>query len=128
MSCSRNGLMVIWDIKGNVLAKKNVGDGAKQICQAKISPCSRYVAACGENSGSLMMVYEVKFSPTKEFQNLVEAFKLSGHKQGVYAFDFNTDSSKIATIDKELYWRLYDTTGLKLKVLIPQCDGLNSQT
>jgi hypothetical protein len=48
----------------------------------------------------LFQVWEVKFSRAGEFEKLTRAFELTGHPSGIFHFDFNANSSQVATLCK----------------------------
>ncbi|CAG0886288.1 unnamed protein product [Darwinula stevensoni] len=105
MTCSNRNDLVIWDLKGEVLAQQDTHQ--VDTYSALISPCGRFVATSGFTPD--VKVWEVKFTRTGEFSGLVRAFELKGHNSGVYSFGFNTDSTKAATVSKDGTWKLYDT-------------------
>lgn len=55
-------------------------------------------------------VWEVQFTKTGEFKQVVRAFELGGHTSGVYDFSFSADSSKMATVSKDGTWKLFNTS------------------
>jgi WD40 repeat protein len=111
MSCSADNKLVIWDLKGVVLEEKIIGRG--ETYSAKISPCARYVTACGKHDDPDMVLYDVNVpeDANGQYRQMTTSFKLKGHKEGVYSFDIGTDSSKIVTLGFDMVWRLFDTTG-----------------
>jgi len=107
MSCSKDGKMVIWGIKGNELETLSAVSG--EACSAKVSPCGRYVAACG--SKAAIVVYEIIFNSESNYRGSKEFCKLDGHDSLIYDMAFNADSSRIVTVTESGKWRLFDTTG-----------------
>nr|CAD7449163.1 unnamed protein product [Timema bartmani] len=105
MSCSDKTELVLWDLKGQQLAK--VDTYLMNNYCARISPCGRFVAASGFTPD--VKVWEVCFAKTGEFHQVSRAFELSGHSSGVYDFSFNADSSRIATVSKDGTWKAYNT-------------------
>lgn len=55
-----------------------------------------------------VIVWEVVFSKSGEFKQVVKAFDLAGHTSGVHDFAFSADSSRIATVSKDGTYRFYD--------------------
>ncbi|KAF7990387.1 hypothetical protein HCN44_000192 [Aphidius gifuensis] len=92
MTCGKSNDLIIWDLKGEVLAKIDTILGSTH--RAKISPCG---------------LWQVGFSKTGDFKQVDKAFTLAGHSSGVYDFDFSADSSTMATVSKDGTYRLYDT-------------------
>nr|CAD7590144.1 unnamed protein product [Timema genevievae] len=124
MSCSDKTELVLWDLKGQQLAK--VDTYLMNNYCARISPCGRFVAASGFTPD--VKVWEVCFAKTGEFHQVSRAFELSGHSSGVYDFSFNADSSRIATVSKDGTWKAYNTKtdGGSLSfysVLTGECDN-----
>nr|CAD7196822.1 unnamed protein product [Timema douglasi] len=105
MSCSDKTDLVLWDLKGQQLAK--VDTYLMNNYCARISPCGRFVAASGFTPD--VKVWEVCFAKSGEFHQVSRAFELSGHSSGVYDFSFNADSSCIATVSKDGTWKAYNT-------------------
>lgn len=114
MTCSADGRLVIWDLKGTALEEKIVAKGVTY--SAKVSPCARYVTACGKHDDPDMILYDVNVSETTGYKPMTASHKLKGHKQGVYSFDISTDSNKIVTLGFDRVWRLFDTSGKVLFV------------
>lgn len=54
-------------------------------------------------------VWEVQFSKSGEFKQVVRAFELAGHTSGVYDFAFSSDSGKMATVSKDSTWKVFNT-------------------
>lgn len=105
MSCSNKTDLLIWDLKGQQLAK--VDTYLMNTHCARISPCGKFVVASGFAPD--VKVWEVRFSKTGEFSQVSRAFELQGHSSGVYDFGFSADSSRMATVSKDGTWKLYDT-------------------
>ncbi len=105
MTCSDKTDMIIWSIRGDVLAKIDTYT-MKTNC-AKVSSCGRFVAASGFTPD--VKIWEVKFSKSGEFDKVQRAFELTGHTSGVFHFSFNADSSRVATVSKDGTWRVFDT-------------------
>lgn len=97
MSASIDTTIVIWDLKGDVLATINTNQMTSS--HAAISPCGRFVAACGFTPD--VKVWEVCFTKSGEFKEVVRAFDLKGHSAGVYSFDFSNDSRRMVTVSKD---------------------------
>lgn len=107
MTCGKTNDLIIWDLKGEVLAKIDTILGSTH--RAKISPCGRFVAASGFTPD--VKVWQVGFSKTGDFKQVDKAFTLTGHSSGVYDFDFSADSSTMATVSKDGTYHFYDTNG-----------------
>jgi len=105
MTCSDKTDLIIWDLKGEVLARVDTYHNLTYC--AKVSPCGRFVATSGFTSD--VKIWEVKFSRTGEFEKVARAFELTGHSSGVYGFSFNGDSSLMATVSKDGTWKVYNT-------------------
>ncbi|XP_069703102.1 transducin beta-like protein 2 isoform X3 [Periplaneta americana] len=105
MSCSDKNELVVWDLKGEQLAKVDTYL-MTTIC-AQISPCARFVVASGFAPD--VKVWEVKFSKLGEFQQVSRAFELTGHSSGVYSVGFSADSSRMATVSKDGTWKAFNT-------------------
>ncbi|XP_067008811.2 transducin beta-like protein 2 [Anabrus simplex] len=105
MSCSEKTDLILWDLKGQQLAK--VDTYLMSTMCARVSPCGRFVVASGFTPD--VKVWEVCFSKTGDFQTANRVFELSGHSSGVYDFDFNSDSSLMATVSKDGTWKAFDT-------------------
>lgn len=105
MTCSDKTTLIVWSIRGDVLATLDTYQ--MQTFCAKVSPCGRYVASSGFTPD--VKVWEVKFSRAGEFEHARVAFTLGGHSSGIYHFDFNPDSSRMATLSKDNTWRLFAT-------------------
>eukprot|EP00096_Caligus_rogercresseyi_P010257 TRINITY_DN3676_c0_g1_i1.p1 TRINITY_DN3676_c0_g1~~TRINITY_DN3676_c0_g1_i1.p1 ORF type:complete len:445 (+),score=125.44 TRINITY_DN3676_c0_g1_i1:92-1426(+) len=107
MTCTDKSTLIIWSLKGEVLAEIETYHMNINYC-AKISPCGRFVGTSGFTPD--VEIYEVKFhNKTGEFIKIERAFSLTGHNSGVYAFDFNSDSSRMVTASKDGQIRLFDT-------------------
>lgn len=60
-------------------------------------------------------IWEVVFSKSGEFKQVVKAFDLAGHSSGILDLTFSADSSCMATVSKDETYRLYDIKSNKLK-------------
>ncbi|XP_026888779.2 transducin beta-like protein 2 [Electrophorus electricus] len=105
MTASVDTTILIWDLKGEVLASINTNQMTNSY--AAISPCGRFVAACGFTPD--VKVWEVCFTKSGEFKEVTRAFDLKGHSAGIYSFDFSNDSRRMATVSKDGTWKLWDT-------------------
>uniref|UniRef100_A0A1B6MB85 Uncharacterized protein n=1 Tax=Graphocephala atropunctata TaxID=36148 RepID=A0A1B6MB85_9HEMI len=105
MSCSAANQLVVWDLKGAVLA--TVDTCLLHTYRAKVSPCGRFVVASGFAPD--VKVWEVVFARTGEFKQVSRAFQLAGHTSGVYDFDFSSDSARMATVSKDGSWKVFNT-------------------
>ncbi|XP_017344315.1 transducin beta-like protein 2 isoform X2 [Ictalurus punctatus] len=105
MTASVDTNIIIWDLKGEVLASINTNQMTNS--HAAVSPCGRFVAACGFTPD--VKVWEVCFAKTGEFKEVTRAFDLKGHSAGVYSFDFSNDSRRMVTVSKDSTWKLWDT-------------------
>ncbi|MCJ8742131.1 hypothetical protein PDJAM_G00078810 [Pangasius djambal] len=105
MTASVDTSIIIWDLKGEALASINTNQMTNS--HAAVSPCGRFVAACGFTPD--VKVWEVCFAKTGEFKEVTRAFDLKGHSAGVYSFDFSNDSRTMVTVSKDGTWKLWDT-------------------
>ncbi|XP_051973730.1 transducin beta-like protein 2 [Xyrauchen texanus] len=105
MSASVDTTIVIWDLKGDVLATINTNQMTNS--HVAISPCGRFVASCGFTPD--VKVWEVCFGKSGEFKEVARAFDLKGHSAGVYSFDFSNDSRRMVTVSKDGTWKLWNT-------------------
>ncbi|CAL1268086.1 unnamed protein product [Larinioides sclopetarius] len=105
MSCSSDTTIVVWDLKGQVLA--TVDTLHINNYYACVSPCGRFIASSGFTPD--VRVWEVIFSKTGEFKEVKRAFELKGHTSGIYYFAFSNDSSRMVTTSKDGTWKLWDT-------------------
>lgn len=105
MSASTDTSILIWDLKGEVLASINTNQMTNSY--AAISPCGRFVGSSGFTPD--VKVWEVCFGKGGEFREVTRAFDLKGHSAGVHAFAFSNDSRRMATVSKDGTWRLWDT-------------------
>ncbi|XP_051541139.1 transducin beta-like protein 2 isoform X5 [Myxocyprinus asiaticus] len=105
MSASVDTTIVIWDLKGEVLATINTNQMTNS--HVAISPCGRFVASCGFTPD--VKVWEVCFGKSGEFKEVARAFDLKGHSAGVYSFDFSNDSRRMVTVSKDGTWKLWNT-------------------
>lgn len=60
-------------------------------------------------------IWEIVFSKSGEFKQVVKAFDLAGHSSGILDFTFSADSSCMATVSKDETYRLYDIKSNKLR-------------
>ncbi|XP_076635172.1 transducin beta-like protein 2 [Colletes latitarsis] len=104
ITCSKANDLVIWDLKGQILASIEFYLGF--IYRARVSPCGRFVGASGFTPD--VNIFEVLFTKTGDFQ-VNKAFDLAGHSSGILDFDFSADSSHMTTVSKDGTFRLYDT-------------------
>lgn len=105
MTAYKDTTIIVRDIKGEVLNTINTNLGTNNY--ACVSPCGRYVAACGWTPD--VKIWEVKFTRTGDYKDVVRAFELKGHKSSVWSFAFNNDSTRMFTVSKKGIWRFYDT-------------------
>ncbi|XP_064834622.1 transducin beta-like protein 2 [Oncorhynchus masou masou] len=105
MSASTDTNILIWDLKGEVLA--SIITNQMTNSYAAISPCGRFVASCGFTPD--VKVWEVCFGKGGDFKEVSRAFDLKGHSAGVHSFAFSNDSRRMATVSKDGTWRLWDT-------------------
>lgn len=107
MSCSGKTDMVVWDLKGNELAR--IDTYLMTTWCAKISPCGRFVVASGFAPD--VKVWVVAFSKSGDFQHVKRAFELTGHTSGIYDIAFDQDTSHMATVSKDGTWKIFQTNG-----------------
>ncbi|XP_069800880.1 transducin beta-like protein 2 [Dendropsophus ebraccatus] len=105
MSASNDTTILIWNLKGDVLATINTNQVSN--AYASVSPCGRFVASCGFTPD--VKVWEVCFGKSGEFREVARAFELKGHSAGVCGFAFSNDSSRMATVSKDGTWKLWKT-------------------
>ncbi|XP_050785167.1 transducin beta-like protein 2 isoform X4 [Gopherus flavomarginatus] len=105
MTASSDTTILIWDLKGEVLA--NINTNQMNNAYAAISPCGRFVASCGFTPD--VKVWEVCFGKGGDFREVTRAFELKGHSAGVYSFSFSNDSRRMVTVSKDGTWKLWDT-------------------
>ncbi|XP_047369119.1 transducin beta-like protein 2 isoform X5 [Vespa velutina] len=105
ISCSEDNDLIIWDLKGQPLATIELKLGSTH--RARISPCGRFVTTSGFTPD--VNVWEVVFNKTGDFKQVSKAFDLTGHSSGVYDFNYNADTSRMATLSKDGTYRFYDT-------------------
>ncbi|MBN3309032.1 TBL2 protein, partial [Amia calva] len=105
MTASSDTTILIWDLKGEVLASINTNQMTNSY--ATISPCGRFVASCGFTPD--VKVWEVCFGKGGDFKEVVRAFDLKGHSAGVCSFAFSNDSRRMVTVSKDGTWKLWDT-------------------
>jgi len=114
MTCSTNkNDLALFDLKGSLLARLDTVQMTTYY--ASISPCGKFVAACGFTPD--VRVWSVKFSKGGGFEKVSRAFELTGHSSGVYHLAWRNDSARVATISKDGTWRIYsinpDTSEVK---------------
>ncbi|XP_074528514.1 transducin beta-like protein 2 [Halichoeres trimaculatus] len=105
MSASTDTTILIWDLKGEILASINTNQMTNSY--AAISPCGRFVASCGFTPD--VKVWEVCFGKGGEFKEVARAFDLKGHSAGVHSFAFSNDSHRMVTVSKDGTWKLWNT-------------------
>ncbi|XP_059140998.1 transducin beta-like protein 2 [Physella acuta] len=105
MTCSGDTTIIIWDLKGEVLATIDTHQMSNSC--GKVSPCGRFVASSGFTPD--VKVWEVHFDKTGTFKEVKRAFELKGHKAGVYHFSFNMDARRMASVSKDGTWKFWDT-------------------
>lgn len=105
MTCSGDTTILIWDLKGEILA--TIDTHQVNNSQGKVSPCGRFVASSGFTSD--VKAWEVVFDKSGSFSSVKRAFELKGHTAGVYDFDFNNDSRRMASVSKDNTWKVWDT-------------------
>jgi len=105
MTCSGDTTIMIWDLKGDVLATIDTHQ-MNNSC-GKVSNCGRFVASCGFTPD--VKVWEVVFDKGGNFKEVKRAFELKGHSAAVYSFDFNNDSRRMASVSKDGSWKYWNT-------------------
>ncbi|KAK3084303.1 hypothetical protein FSP39_011349, partial [Pinctada imbricata] len=121
MSCSSDTTIIIWSIKGEVLA--TIDTRQMNNSYGAVSPCGRFVASSGFTPD--VKVWEVCFDKSGNFTSYKRAFELKGHSAGVYSFSFNNDSSRyvpssgitkplrnftrMASVSKDMTWKYWNT-------------------
>merc|ERR1719495_2112428 len=90
MSCSSTTDLVLYDLKGEILHK--IDSCLMQTYAAKISPNSRFVAACGFTPD--VKFWEVKVTRSGDVERVKRAFELTGHTSGIFGFAFSADSTR----------------------------------
>uniref|UniRef100_A0A914V925 Transducin beta-like protein 2 n=1 Tax=Plectus sambesii TaxID=2011161 RepID=A0A914V925_9BILA len=105
MSASSDNTLVVYDLHGDIL--KTIETKLNTLHRASVSPCGRFIAASGFTPD--VVVWEVSFDKGGTFKGANKAFELKGHTSGVYAFDFNQNSSRAVTASKDGSWKLFDT-------------------
>jgi len=104
-TCTDKTDLIVWNLKGDVLDRINTNHNLTYCC--KVSPCGRYVASSGFTPD--VKVWEVKFARSGDFEKVLRAFDLTGHRSGVYSFAFSADSGRMATVSKDGTWKVFDT-------------------
>jgi len=105
MTSSRDTTIHIWDLKGDILG--TIDTKMMTNSYAAVSSCGRFFGACGFTPD--VKIWEVCFDKTGNYTQIKRAFELKGHSAGVYNFSFNADSSRIASVSKDLTWKLWNT-------------------
>ncbi|XP_023232960.1 transducin beta-like protein 2 isoform X2 [Centruroides sculpturatus] len=105
MSCSKDTTIIIWDLKGEVLA--TIDTLHINNYYACVSYCGRFVASSGFTPD--VKVWDVCFNKSGEFKEVRRAFELKGHSSGVYCFSFSNDSTRMASVSKDGTWKIWDT-------------------
>ncbi|XP_053997904.1 transducin beta-like protein 2 [Hylaeus anthracinus] len=105
ITCSKANDLVIWDLKGQILATIELYLGS--IYRARVSPCGRFVGASGFTPD--VNIFEVVFTKSGDFKQVAKAFDLAGHSSGILDFNFSADSSHMTTVSKDGTYRLYNT-------------------
>lgn len=90
MTCSKDTMVNIWNLKGDILGTIDTRLGNNSY--ACVSPCGRLFGVCGFTPD--VKIWEVAFDKTDNFKEIRRAFELKGHSAGVYAFAFNSDSTR----------------------------------
>jgi WD40 repeat protein len=104
MSCAADGEMIIWSVKGEEYARINVCGGTA--FNAKVTPCGRYVAACGMSPD--VVIHEVKFSAANKFEEVSNLTKLVHPDSSILDVAFSDDSARVGTITKSGKWTVWD--------------------
>ncbi|EDV22621.1 uncharacterized protein TRIADDRAFT_28964, partial [Trichoplax adhaerens] len=104
MSCSKDTTLIIWSLKGEVLCQIDTLQVVNTY--AAISPCGKFVATSGFISD--VKLWEVEFTKSDEYSKVSRAMELKGHKAAVYSFNFSDDVSKMATVSKDGFWKIWD--------------------
>ncbi|XP_020894686.1 transducin beta-like protein 2 isoform X2 [Exaiptasia diaphana] len=104
MSCSRDTTIILWDLKGEVLATLDTLQMQNTFCS--LSPCGKFVASAGFTPD--VKLWEVEFDKSDGFRKVSRAMELKGHTAGVYHFTFSSDSTRMATVSKDGTWRVWD--------------------
>ncbi|XP_067936405.1 transducin beta-like protein 2 isoform X2 [Watersipora subatra] len=100
-----NGTRVdIFNLKGDIL--HSIDTGTMKNSSACVSPCGRFVAVSGFTPD--VKVWEVSFDKVKQFKSVKRAFDLTGHNAGVLSVAFSADSSRAATVAKDMTWKLWN--------------------
>ncbi|XP_070571876.1 transducin beta-like protein 2 [Ptychodera flava] len=105
MTASNDTTILLWDLKGEILSTINTNQMHNNYCA--VSPCGRFVGSCGFTPD--VKIWEVTFTKSGEFKEVVRAMELKGHKASVYHFAFSIDSTRMATISKDGTWKVWDT-------------------
>lgn len=104
MTSSKATDVVLYGLKGDVLAKLDTCLMLNHC--VKVSPDGTFLAAAGFAPD--VKVWQLRFSGGS-FEKAVRAFELTGHKSSVYSFDFTPDSSRMATVSRDGFYRVFDT-------------------
>lgn len=97
----------IYTLKGELL--HTIDTAQMSNGQVTITPCNDLVAAAGFTPE--VHIWAVQFgkgATSSPFQQVREAMDLSGHKSGVYSFDFSGDTRRAATVSKDGTWRVFN--------------------
>ncbi|CAG0896704.1 unnamed protein product [Cyprideis torosa] len=105
MSCSKVNDLVLWDLKGSILAEIDTRQG--DTSAAILSSCGNFIATCGFTPD--VKVWHVVFSRSGDFEKVTRAFDLTGHSSRVFYAAFSVDSGKMASVSKDGTWKLFDT-------------------
>lgn len=105
MTAYKDTTIHVRNIKGEILNTINTNLGNNN--HAKVSPCGRFVAACGWTPD--IKVWEVVFNKSGDYKEVIRAFELKGHTSSIWSFDFNNDSTRMVSISKDGTWRSYNT-------------------
>eukprot|EP00794_Sanderia_malayensis_P013835 gene13835-15281_t len=104
MSASKDTTIIIWTLKGEVLA--TIDTLLVYNSCVTLSPSGALVAASGFSSDIKM--WSVEFDKVGDFKQTTRALDLKGHSAGVHSFSFSADSKRAASISKDGSWKLWD--------------------
>eukprot|EP00795_Rhopilema_esculentum_P015135 gene15135-6322_t len=105
MSASKDTTIIIWSLKGEVLAK--IDTLLIYNSHARVSPSGTLVAASGFASDIKM--WSVEFDKGNgSFKQVSRALELKGHSAAVHSFSFSDDSKRVASMSKDGTWKLWD--------------------
>jgi len=112
MTCSQNGTMCIWDLKGSLQTAQEVSAG-NHIRSCALSLCGHFFAIV-EGSGEVRF-WEVTYGPEKNFSGLaLSQFKFSQHVKGALSLDFSIESDNLIILDKNS-WKIFHLNGNYIK-------------